>query len=384
MEYFKLNEEELGRKGAIHTAREIWNQPLVWRSTYEKLLADSESLLAFRTDCLKNCKKIVLTGAGTSAYIGDSLEGAFMRHTGLTTLSIPTTHLVTHAEDYLDAHTPTLIVSFARSGNSPESVAAVKRIDKVCSTCYHLIITCDENGDLAQYQSPNSKLNFILPPETNDQSLAMTASYTSMMLAGLLFAQLDRLEEMEEQVTQLIAYGDHMIKVHSPKIQELAKLDFKRVVFLGSGPMFGTSTESSLKVMELSDGDVICKNDSFLGLRHGPKAVIDEKTLVFFLFSSEKRVQPYERDLVESMKKGKKALRLVGVSECPLKETMLDTNLCFSCGDTSIGDDFLAISSVLPAQMLGLFNSMEMGLQPDSPSVSGAISRVVEGVTIYE
>ena len=297
MKYFDTNEVNLTQLGAIHTAREIWNQPSVWASTYQKFISEKKEINSFRNKVLKPCKKIILTGAGTSAYIGYSLEGTFQRYTGITTISIPTTHLVTHPRDYLDEDLSTLVISFARSGNSPESVAAVKLIDRICKNVSHLIITCDEEGQLAHYQSENPKFNIVLPAESNDKSLAMTSSYTSMLLTGLLFARINQADELEKQVIRLVKFGKKLIHEKAGLLKEIASLDFKRAVFLGSGPLFGTSTESSLKLQELTDGTIVCKNDTFLGLRHGPKAVIDEKTIVIFLFSNKESVQCYEKDL---------------------------------------------------------------------------------------
>jgi len=384
MKYFDIPEEELGSLGVEFTATEIWNQPAVWESTYRKFMEERAKIERFRKSALDTVHKIILTGAGTSAYIGYSLEGSFQRHTGITTVSIPTTHLVTHPEDYFDPDTPTLIISFARSGNSPESVAAVQQADRLCSTCYHLVITCDGTGNLARYKSSNPKQNFILPADSNDRGLAMTVSYTSMMLTGLLYARFTQLDSLGPQVERLVNFGRILITKHSTTLKEVASLDFNRAVFLGSGPLFGTSTESGLKLQELTDGNIICKNDSYLGFRHGPKAVIDEKTIVVFLFSCRDSVLRYERDLVQSMKNGKKALKLIGISECPVPGVDLDISICYCDSKQTIEEDFLAICSVLPAQMLGMFKSMQLGLQPDNPSVSGAISRVVKGVVIYE
>ncbi len=384
MEYFKINEAELSEKGANLTAKEIWNQPAVWESTHKKLIAEREEISEFWNSALKSCKRIILTGAGTSAYIGYSLEGSFQRHTGIPTVSVPTTHLVTHPTDYLQEDLPVLVISFARSGNSPESVAAVKLADKICKECHHLVITCDKDGQLANYQSKNGKYTFVLPPESNDKSLAMTSSYTSMLLSGLLFARLDKIDELRDQVSYLVNYGNRIINEYSDTIREIAMLDFERAVFLGSGPLFGTATESHLKLQELTDGQIICKNDSFLGFRHGPKAVVNEKTIVMFLFSNKNSVLRYEKDLVRSMQKGKEAMMLIGVSDSPVTDLKLDKEIYCCEKETGIDEEFLAVCSVLPAQILGLFKSLELGLKPDNPSVSGAISRVVEGVVIYD
>ncbi len=384
MKYLKIEEDELISKGAIYTAKEISDQPLTWERTYEKFIQEQKGIMEFWNTYIKKCKKIILTGAGTSAYIGYSLEGAFQKYTGITTVSIATTHLVTHPADYLQANVPTLIISFARSGNSPESVATAKLADTFCNECYHLVITCDKEGQLAKYKSKNGKYNFILPPESNDKSVAMTSSYTSMLLSGLLFARREQAGALKEQVNYLLKYGRNIIDNYCDRLREIAKLNFERAVFLGSGPLYGTATESHLKLQELTDGQIICKNDSFLGFRHGPKAVIDEKTIVLFIFSNNDYVHRYEKDLVRSIQKGKKAMMLVGVADSPISEIDLDVEISFSETGKQIEEEFLPVCSVLPAQILGFFKSLEFGLKPDNPSVSGAVSRVVEGVVIYD
>ncbi len=270
-----------------YTEKEIWGQPDLWLKIYNQVLSEKESLLSFLKIALSEQNiNIILTGAGSSAYIGLSLVGVLNKNLNKGTMAIPTTDLVTHPTDYFNNTTTVLLISFARSGNSPESIAAVKLADQLCSKVYHLIITCDESGALANYNSNSPKYTFILPEEANDKSLAMTGSYSGMLLAGLLIARIKEIEKLKNQVFVLQRYGIKLLE-DSAKFKDIAEKQFERAVFLGSGPLAGTSTESHLKVQELTDGKVICKCDSFLGFRHGPKAVINNKTLIFLLFSNQ-------------------------------------------------------------------------------------------------
>ena len=384
MKIWNLTEDELEQLGARHTAAEIYGQPALWRNVYEKVSAEKGRISAFLQKATRHqCLRVVLTGAGTSAYIGLSLTGVFSRHVKKFTTAIPTTDLVTHSHDYLDRQTPTLLISFARSGNSPESVAAAAITDSFCDTVYHLIITCDANGALANFGTTSEKLVFVLPSEANDQSLAMTGSYSGMLLAGLLIGRLHELEKLPPQVEILETYAGKLLNSCWGDIKMLADIGFQRAVFLGSGPMYGTAIESQLKLQELTDGMIICKHDSFLGFRHGPKAVVDEKTLVFFLFSNNSHVLKYERDLVKAMGNGHKALCQAGLMETAENLPNLDHTFSLSEDVKHLEEEFLPVVSILPAQMLGFFKSLQLGLSPDRPSVSGAISRVVEGVVIY-
>ena len=347
------------------------------------MLLQQRDLQGFLNAALEKSQRIILMGAGTSAFIGLSLRGIFQRNTGLITEAISTTDLVSHPHDYLMKDIPTLIISFARSGNSPESEAAVALADKLCITCYHLIIICDPDGKLANYPARN-KFVFALPKESNDQSLAMTSSYSGMLLAGLLIAELKHLASLGNMIDTLIKYGEKVISYYAEELKQIAEKDFSRAVFLGSGPLFGTATESHLKLQELTDGKIICKKDSFLGFRHGPKAVIDESTLVVYIFSNDEYTLKYEKDLVSSMKKGNRPLLEIGIMESRLTDVKLNHKFYFSENGQSVREEFLAVCSVIPAQILSFYKSLKVGLRPDSPSYSGAITRVVEGVHIYD
>jgi tagatose-6-phosphate ketose/aldose isomerase len=374
----------INEPGAFHTAHEIAGQPDLWLKIYKQVLEDKERLSSYLIEALPEVSKIILTGAGTSAYIGLTLHGIFNRSLRVHTDAVATTDLVSHPGNYFFSHETIMLVSFARSGNSPESTAVVDLSDKLCKKCFHVIITCDPEGQLAKWQTNSPKLLIVLPPEANDKSLAMTGSYSGMLLCGLLMARLKEINKIATQIEILHKYGVKILEKYAPMINEVASIDFKRVVFLGSGPLYGTATESNLKLQELTDGNIICKNHSYLGFRHGPKAVTDEETLIVFIFSNNPFVLQYERDLVLSMRKGKKPLYTIGIFEYEADGMEFDLEIKLSEEGNQLDEELLAISCILPAQLLGLYKSLALGLKPDSPSESGAISRVVEDVTIYK
>lgn len=368
-----------------NTSFEISSQPAVWRSTWNTLQKQQKELSSFLNYVYaKDNLNIILTGAGSSAFIGVALQGPFQKYTNILTRAISTTDLVTHPELFLLKDKPTLLVSFARSGDSPESLAAVNLVNELCTQVYHLIITCNANGKLAQGENQSNKMVFFLPPETNDKGLAMTASFTSMLLSGLVISRIHQTDRLESQISTLISYGENILQNYTERLYDIAKLDFKRVAFLGSGPLAGTAQESHLKLQELTNGNIICKHDSFLGFRHGPKAVTDKSTLVVYLFSNNKYAEQYENDLVSEICKQELSMYKIGIMESP-KDTdfTLDLEIILGTGNHKLDEEFLTVCSVLPAQILGYYKSLNLGLNPDNPSASGVISRVVQGVKIY-
>lgn len=374
----------LNERGAVYTANEIAAQPELWLKIYRQILEDKERISSYLDEALPEVCKIILTGAGTSAFIGLSLHGTFYRSLKIHTDAVATTDLVSHPNDYFFNNETIILISFARSGNSPESTAAVDLADKLCKKCFHIVITCDATGQLIRSQSDSTKLIVLLPPEANDKSLAMTGSYSGMLLCGFLVARLKEINILGPQIDILHQYGTKIIDHYASRLKEIASLDFNRVVFLGSGPFYGTATESQLKLQELTDGTIICKNDSYLGFRHGPKAVTDENTLLVFIFSNNPYVQQYERDLVLSMKKGKRALFTIAIFESPVNGLEFDLGIKLSDSGNHLDEELLTVCDILPGQLLGFYKSLALGLKPDAPSKSGAISRVVENVIIYK
>jgi tagatose-6-phosphate ketose/aldose isomerase len=383
-EYLYLREKDLISSGAIHTAREIAGQPDLWLKIWRLLQKESGEIEQFLAPILDDDSlNIILTGAGTSAFIGEVLCGYLQRRLNKPVRAVSTTDIVTHPENYFLPQRTTLIVSFARSGNSPESVATVELANQICYNPFHLVITCNNQGEIVRKTSPSNSYIFLLPPEADDKSLAMTGSFTSMALAGLMiWPGLDP-NKTDEDVHHLCESGRRILSEYADPVREIANLDFKRGVFLGSGPFFGIAHESHLKLQELSDGKVICKYDSFLGFRHGPKAVIDSSTLNVFIFSNNPYVSKYEIDLVKSVNRGERGIFRMGIMENPVGRLNLDLEIVYGGRSKNLAEPLLGLCSILPAQMLGFYKSLQLGLKPDRPSESGTITRVVQGVNIY-
>lgn len=370
-----------------HTPKEIAKQPLLWKETYAIVVSERKEISAFLTRALQfDNLQILLVGAGTSAYIGQILEKYYRKKLRRHTEAVASTDFISHSKDYMgDADRPTLIVSFARSGDSPESLAVIDLAKQHYKCLFHLIVTCNPNGNLAKNAVTEDEYILLMPEAANDKGLAMTGSFSSMLLAATLLADLDCLESNKSYVCRLSQYAETILERYHDSLRSVAALDFDRVVFLGSGPLNGIARESQLKVQELTDGQVICKFDSFLGLRHGPKVVINKKTVVVYLFSSNDFVNKYEYDLVRSINAQNEKLYEIGIGETIKSKNEISLDLAIEVSTTNvIPEEYFAICAILPAQILGFYKSLQIGLSPDSPSVNKSINRVVQGVVIYK
>ena len=368
--------------GGIWTAREISQQPVVWARIEAAMRAAAGETQAFLAPLLaRRDVRIVLSGAGTSSFIGECLMASMKRTTGLRVDAVPTTDLVGAPASCLDADAPTLLVSFARSGNSPESLAAITVAEQYVRDCHHLIVTCNADGELYRRGKQQRSAHVILlPEETNDRGFAMTSSFSGMLLAtSLAFLLLGK-----DRPQTLPALATHILETCIPYIAGLAHSGFERVVYLGGQEFKGLAREAALKLLELSDGKVVALAETPLGFRHGPKTIVNDKTLVVMFLSNDPYARKYETDLLRELRADAVAARVVALSANAAgaaPEDQEDWITVPICADTS--NLALCFPYVVFAQIFAILQSLALGNRPDTPNARGVVNRVVQGVSIY-
>lgn len=370
-----------------HTVKEIWHQPKMWLDSYDIVLANRRKIEEFLvSNGIGKDTGIVLTGAGTSDFIADAAACLWTRSGYSRVKAVATTDIVSSCGYFLDP-SDRLFISFGRSGNSPESVAAWKIARAWCRNASHLIITCNPEGELVKCADPERDLAIVLPDGTNDRSLAMTSSFSSMLITSILCKNVAFIERERARLKAAADFASHILEdAVTGRLKELASKKFSRAVFLGSGPLKGIACECHLKLQELTDGQIMCAYDSFMGLRHGPQAVINEDTLVVYLLSEDPYVRRYELDLVAQVYGENHPAAQVIVSTVPSGMTEgVDFEIDAPASEELLEGEYRFVPYVLVGQLLGYYSSLAKGLDPDNPSAArGAISRVVHGVTIYD
>jgi len=373
MNYLGHPQAELETAGGIWTAREISQQPAVWPKIQSQLNAGAGALRAFLRPLLERKDlRIVLTGAGTSAFIGECLAPAIKCSTGLRVDAVATTDLVGSPDICLDESIPTLVVSFARSGNSPESLAAVNLAEQLLRDRHHLIFTCNQSGELYRraQQLKNTHV-VLLPAETDDRGFAMTSSFSGMVLAAAL--AFDALPP--DDVSAISKWAAGLLESRVPFIAELAQAGFERVVYLGGQEFKGLAREAALKMLELSDGKVVALAETPLGFRHGPKTIVNGKTLVVMFLSNDPYARQYEADLFRELRTDGVAGRVVALGAA---EDGISVGAPATAGNLA-----LCFPYAVFAQTFAFLRSLSLDLRPDTPNARGVVNRVVQGVSIY-
>ena len=366
------------KEGYYHTLREISQQPVTWKKTAELLISNSERLRS----CLKGIQQLVLTGSGSSEYVGECVRLELQNRLGVLTTVVGGGMLVEHGRSAIPPQRPTLLVSIARSGDSPESFAALSMFLDSDPDMRHLVLTCNEKGKLAAAVSPRVTV-LTLDDATNDRSLVMTSSFSNLVLAAKSLGYLDRLDQFRKTCLSLSDIASYVLSHHFDNIAAVARSRFRRAVFLADAERFGAAREGALKLLEASSGRVATMSETYLGFRHGPMSFAHDDTLIVCFLSSDLTLRGFEVDLLMELDQKGLGLSKLVVGENLPKDILREGDLAVDCpGLSSVGDENSAIVDVLVSQLLAFFRSQHEGLHPDAPS-DGVINRVVQGFQMH-
>jgi len=375
-----LSETEKKESGLLHTPAEIAQQPATWRVTH-RLFQDFQSTLqGFLRPAYSEKWTVYLIGAGTSDYIGHAVANLLRRRWQCEVSVIASTDLLTNREDLVIPGRKYLWISFSRSGESPEGIAVLEQALAQNPNVKHLVVSCNKKGRMVELaQHSKQCLAMLLDDRVNDRGLAMTSSFTNMVLLGYELAHMWHSAPFEHHLERMIVAAEDVLDQGSVLAYDLAQQGYKRACFVGSGALAATARESALKLLELTSGNIQTMNESTLGLRHGPMSSLNSETLFTGFISTDGNRRRYDVDLMNEIRAKQVVRTIVAIGQC---DAASDYSL-YSRAFDKLEDDYRPAVDVIFSQMLGLFASIELGLKPDSPSPNGVISRVVEQFAIY-
>ena len=384
-----LPEAERVERGLLFTPREIAQQPESWKITYQRCLNQTQALQALLARAgvgTPASRTVFLVGAGTSDYACRALAPLLRKRWNCDVWTVPSTTLLTDFDEYHRPGKEYFWISVSRSGDSPEGVALLERALTHHPEILHLVITCNVRGQMAELcgRHPERALALLLDEAVNDRGLAMTSSFTNMVLAGQCLANLHNLSAFGEVVGQMVDEGEQFLPLAAETAATVTTLGCQRACFIGSDVLRAVADESALKVVELTAGRVSTVAESALGLRHGPLSSLDGQALLVAYVSSDPRRRNYERDLLNEICRKRLGRARVVVTSGPPDDVaaLADYTLQLTC-PTGFADEYRAVLDVMLGQLLGLFASLRCGLKPDQPSPNGAITRVVSPIPTY-
>ena len=384
-------------KGLIYTPGEIAQQPHLWRYTAAQLKLNSQEIISFleRAGLFNKTGRphIIFTGAGSSDFVGNSLVDLF-RVTFQTEASHWATPRITaNPDDFFNVEQNYIVIHLARSGNSPESRAVLNMIlKKYPDNVHHIVITCNKEGQISNIsrQHPNNVYLINLHEDSNDKGLAMTSSFSSMVIAGQCIAHIRNIDSFEQTVNDIASAAEHFIDSYADYLYEFADTAVERLFFLGNKDLLGAAAESALKVQELTAGELLTKHDDPMSFRHGPVSAVDHSSIVCFFLSEDPLTCKYETDVIKQYENtfhdiGTKTI-VVGANHEHLFKDSHVQYFSYNPEDKwQIGKFNQVNIAVIFGQLFGMFQAIHRGINVDNPSAEKpTYSRVVEGVKLYE
>lgn len=225
-------------------------------------------------------------------------------------------------------------------------------------------------------------LLMLMPKQADDKSFVMTSSFSCMFLSVLKIFNLD--QENYFRLDSLIIAANYILRNKLDAIKKLDQLPCSRIIFLVSAAFKGISQEASLKSWELTQGEITTHFNSILGFQHGPKAVINNSTIIFIQCSTNPYTRKYELDLINELVGEEKSRAIVvmdGKNDATISKKV---NHYFSMGQIDLNDKELALLYLLVGQIYAFYKSINLNFSPDNPCPNGEVNRVVKGVTIYK
>jgi tagatose-6-phosphate ketose/aldose isomerase len=375
-------EQEQQSRGYFHTLREILQQPATWLDTCARVLANGPAL----GELADGIQSLALTGSGSSLFACECVTPVLRKELGVTAEAIGAGVLVTDGIAALPSGRPGLLVSVARSGDSPESGAAVSLVRGAEPQMRQLAITCNAAGHLATTYRDDDRVRVILLDDrVNDRSVAMTSSVTNMVLAARFLGMWRAPERYRRLCERLSRACGEILESGLAALPRVTATGFRRAVFLGSGSRFGAARESALKMLEMTAGHVSTLCETYLGVRHGPLSYVDDDTIIVCFFASDPLLRAYESDLIRELNRKRLGMAKVIVGESVPAELLRDGDTVIECrGLAEIGDENAPVLDVVVGQLLATFRCLGEGLRPDSPSEHGVINRVVESFPMHQ
>lgn len=371
---FNLKTEEIKEFDGINTLNEINNQPKAWNEVL-KIIDELNEMAEIKANLCK--RKVIFSGAGSSAFIGNCLKSIFIKQGYRNIEAIDSTRIVSAEDNYL-INEPTLMFSYSRSGNTPEAIAAIKVANKKIEDIKHIIITCDARSKLADYANNSDNcILVVMPVYANDQGFAMTCSVSSMFLAT--YYMFNHNEETARIITSFSSILADNLDSFWDMTDDITNFDYNRAIFLGSGTLEYLAQEAAIKSMELTDGLINATYFHPMGFRHGPKALINKDTLTIHFISNYEKTRKYDIDLLNEINVQRKGNRTLVIDT----KSNHEANYSFPLFDFKFNEMTIYLANLVIAQILSVRKAIKLGYKIDNPCVGNEVNRVVQGVILH-
>ncbi|MGC8970792.1 MAG: SIS domain-containing protein [bacterium] len=320
-----------------YTRQEIEDQPKVWKEILDNPPCIEE---------IRNKEEIIYFGSGTSYYLALSLASFTQHYTGIPSRGVPSQEFIFFSNTVISKR-PTLYLGISRSGETSEVMMAMEKVRSLGKGNF-ISITTKAKSQLT-YKSERA----IILESAKENSVVMTKSFTSMLL-GVQLGVLNGINSSDINIIKekLPTSSQRVLSLAREWAEKISREEYKEIIFLGSGPLYGIACESALKVREMSSS--LTNAYHTLEFRHGPKASLTKDSIVILLLSDSAKEE--ELRVIEEIREIGGQYVIIG------DKTSNGINI-----DSEL-NEFLRLVLYMPfAQYLGYYRAIKKGLDPDMP-----------------
>jgi glucosamine--fructose-6-phosphate aminotransferase (isomerizing) len=332
--------------------QEIHTQPNAWAAVLGAARERAQSWQAFFAEHRGDLT--LFFGCGSTHYLSMTAAAVLQTLAGQPARAVPSAELFLFPETWLPTHVRVSGIALSRSGTTTETLRAADHLaqayqaELACVTCYH-------DTPLAERCSFT-----LISPQGHEESVAQTRSFSSMLVGSIALAALAAGQsDYLGQLASLPAMGQSLMQRHESLAEGLGRdANIAQVFFLGSGPRYGLACEAMLKLKEMS----LTTSEAyhFLEFRHGPKSMVDQKTLVVGLLSESAREA--EAAVLREMKE--LGATLLVLSQAGGELDWADYHIAFEADLPELA----CLPLYLPVlQLFAYYRSVGKGLNPDAP-----------------
>jgi glutamine---fructose-6-phosphate transaminase (isomerizing) len=328
---------------------DIKSQASAWEAALAVVESRAEDLEKFFAE---KPSELLFAACGSPYYLGLANATLWRELLGLHVTVVPSSDIMLFPETVLPtAGRPVLLIA-SRSGETTETVRAAETFAERFPG-HTILIGCRSESRMGRL----ADLAIVIP-EGNEVVIPQTRSFSSMYLAAqYLVALLDDDAELADALRRVPDLLPGLLDRWEPVVKRAAEADWDSAVFLGGGPLYGVAVEATLKLTEMSLSSAVAYHT--LEVRHGPRSVIDESTLVVGLGSL--RGAPYERQvLAELAEETQHVLAFTPGDGWDLSELAAEIPLGDRIPEHALGLLYLPL-----LQLLAYHRALHKGVNPD-------------------
>lgn len=309
----------------------------------------------------KNAKRVVITACGTAYHSGVVAKYAFEKIARMK-VDVDVASEFRYRNPILDKDDIFIVVS--QSGETADTLSALRLAKqnglKVVAITNVVGSTVSREADDVIYTLAGPEIAVASTKAYTTQVLCM---YLLAIKAGKLRGTLSN-EDASNLLSELETIPAKVQEILDGKdvIQKFASTQFNKdkIFYIGRQFDSATSLESALKLKEVS----YMHSEAFAAgeLKHGPIALIDDKTLVVAIASEPSLYDKIGSNMVEVKARGATVLVITQDSGDAFKGKADEIFRLPECSST-----LASLLTVIPAQLFAYYCSILKGIDPDKP-----------------